>query len=134
MNRIYLLVVFLLTQSTTFAQKYFHCFTCDSKPSLQLSVCYENDKIVYVKYKGQDETIPLTFVKNKNISVTAYSTDESTYTENYRGVVNGTYKFTKSGNWYYITYKRKKDGKVFKFTIDHEKSIVNEEFRTTPCY
>jgi hypothetical protein len=116
------------------AQKYFICFTCDEKTSLQISVCYENGKAVYVKYKGQDETIPLIFLREK---IEKGSADLSTtYVEKYRGAVNGTYTITHSGNWDYVTYTRKKDNKKFNFTINHETSVNEKDnsYRTTPCF
>jgi hypothetical protein len=133
MNKIYLLIVFVFVQTTVFAQKTFKCFTCDSKPNLQFSMCFENDKAIYVKYKGQDETMELLFLKTKNPKKEV-ATYIETYNEMYRGAVNGTYTITHSGNYDYVVYTRKKDGKKFEFTIDLDRSVINEEYRKTPCY
>jgi hypothetical protein len=52
------------------------------------------------------------------------------YNEIYEEEVNGIYKLTKSGNWYYAEYTRKSDNKVFNFTID----IEANNFSDSPCF
>ena len=131
----YLLVgVACIFSNSIFAKKYYKCFVCDTKPNLQISVCFENERVVYVKYKGQDETIPITFLKTKFENGSAVYNDS--YVEKYRGTVNGTYVITHTGNWDYVSYTRKKDGKKFEFTINHETSVNERDnsYRTTPCF
>lgn len=135
MKREILLFSFLLLSlSQLTAQKHFKCYVCDDNPSLQISICFENEKATYVKYKGQDETISLYFVKSKFEKGGAYPTTIDTYVEKYRGETNGTYVLTHSGNWDYVNYSRKSDGKKFNFTIDLSLSIKGDTYRTTPCY
>ena len=52
------------------------------------------------------------------------------YNEMYEEEVNGVYKLTKSGNWYYAEYTRNSDNKQFNFTIDHEAN----NFSDRPCF
>lgn len=133
MKSIFVSLFVLLFVQQAFAEKYFICYDADKNPKLHLSVCFENNKAVYVKYQGQDKSIPLTFVKtNIQKGVAAYS---DVYSEKYRGKVTGTYVMTHSGNYDYVKYTRKKDGKVFNFTINHTETISEEgNYRTTPCY
>lgn len=134
-TKIFCIVVFSLLRTNASAQKFFMCFTNDSNPKLALTVGF-NAKTVrasFVKYKGQDETIPLSYVKQR-IPNEGYATTETTYIEKYRGTQTGTYIFTHSGNWVYIKYIRKKDNKKFTFTIDNDLSVEDGEYRTTPCY
>ena len=117
------------------AQRYFMCFTSDSNPKLGLSVGFDakTERAIFLKYKGQDETISLIYVKQR-FPNKGYATYETTYLEKYKGKTIGTYIFTHSGNWEYIKYIRKKDNKSFAFTINNELSIMNGEYRKTPCY
>ena len=52
------------------------------------------------------------------------------YDEIYNGEINGHYKLTKSGNWYYVLYIRGRDNKEFNFTVDHTTDILS----TTSCF
>jgi len=125
-----IVICLLVCISATAQKKYFLCFTENENSKLKLSIAYEKGKAVYVKYKGQDESMRLKYVKETYQGRNTMTT----YSEQYRGKVNGTYVITHSGNWDYVTYIRKRDNKKFEFTIDHESSIVNEEYRRTPCY
>jgi hypothetical protein len=87
-----------------------------------------------VQYRGQAESIPLLKIDEDLQNEGAYPTTETTYQEILDGEVNGTYLLTHSGNWDYAQYTRGRDGKVFSFTIDHERSIQDGEYRTTACY
>ncbi len=96
------------------------CFKDDKVPSRMIWISYtEKDKALQVKYKGQKEAINLIFDKEESISGGAHPTIIKYYNEVYNGQHNGTYKLTHSGVWDYVEYTRKKDGKTFNFTIDH---------------
>ena len=60
----------------------------------------------------------------------AYPVIEDYYKEMVDGKENGQYKITKSGNWVYVEYKRGTDGKIFKFTIDHNANPYGK----APCF
>ena len=94
----------------------------------------EMDKALSVKYKGQKESMLLTYLKEATQEGGAYPTIETYYSEMIEGKENGVYKLTHSGNWDYAEYTRKKDGKKYIFTIDHELTIVGDGYRTTPCF
>lgn len=130
-----LLLFFCLLSLNASAQRFFMCFTSDTNPKLALTVGFNDktEKAIFVKYKGQDETIPLTYIKG-NISNKGNSAYDTYYSEMYGGKQTGTYIITNSGNWVYMKYIRKKDNKLFAFTIDNEQSIVDGEYRKTPCY
>ncbi|MBK7410035.1 MAG: hypothetical protein IPL49_20460 [Saprospirales bacterium] len=114
--------------------KYFICYTSDSNPNLAISIGFDADeKAIKVRYKGQEESMDLSFFKEDFQEGGAHPNIETYYTELYKGEKNGVYKLTHSGIWDYAEYTRK-DGKKFNFTIDHELSIENDGYRTTPCF
>lgn len=129
------IIVFCLLAIDALAQRFFMCFTNDSNPKLALMVGFDakTEKASFVKYKGQHEAIPLSYIK-KRIPNAGYATTETTYLEKYKGKQTGTYIFTHSGNWVYLKYIRKEDNKKFTFTINNDLSVENGEYRTTPCY
>ncbi len=104
------------------------CFKDDKVSSRMIWVSYtETNKALQVKYKGQKEAINLVFDKEEVISGGAKPTIIKYYNEIYKGQQNGTYKLTHSGIWDYVEYVRKKDGKTFNFTIDHESNPYGKE-------
>lgn len=129
------ILVFCLVRMPVSAQHFFICFTNDLNHKLALSVGFnaKTEKAVFVKYKGQADTIPLSYVK-QIFPHKGYATYETTYNEKYLGKQTGTYVFTHSGNWDYIKYIRKKDHKTFNFTIDLDTSMEGKGYRKTPCY
>ena len=124
--------MFLVT--IAYSQKTYRCFECDDNIKLKISVEYNiNETPISVKYNGQKQSIGLSPIKggNKNYK----SNVVESYNEMLDGKINGKYVFTHSGNWDYIVYTRK-DGKKFKFTINLEESLNqnNDGYRETPCY
>ncbi len=115
--------------------QYFICYTGDSNANLAISISFDKDeKALKVKYKGQEEAMNLSFIKEDFQKGGAHPNIETYYSEIYNGKENGVYKLTHSGNWDYAEYTRSKDGKKFKFTIDHDLSIGTDGYRTTPCF
>ena len=111
------------------------CYTNNDKPSMQLSVAFNDEgNALFVKYKGQKNSIPLKNVKEDYAGDSAYPTITQFYDEIFDGKKNGTYELTHSGNWDYAVYRSIKDEKVFKFTIDHEAAVVGGEYRKTSCF
>jgi len=107
------------------------CYTNDNNKSQKIWIGYNNsNKAVTIKYKGQSEPIQLKFVKNEYIEGGTQPTLIDYYNEIYKGEINGNYKLTKSGNWYYVSYIRGKDNKEFNFTIDHSA----DNLTSTPCF
>ena len=60
----------------------------------------------------------------------AYPVLAEYYNEIYEEEVNGVYKLTNSGNWYYAEYTRESDNKQFNFTIDNN----SDNFSDKPCF
>ena len=88
-------------------------------------------KATKVKYKGMNLDMDLVFVKEVDENEGGpYPVLAEYYNEIYEEEVNGVYKLTKSGNWYYAEYTRKSDSKVFNFTID----IGANNFVDSPCF
>jgi len=115
--------------------QYFICYKGDANPALEISISFDKEeKALKVKYKGQNEAMNLSFVKEDYLEGGAHPTIETYYSEIYEGKENGVYKLSHSGNWDYAEYTRSKDGKKFNFTIDHDLSIGNDGYRTTPCF
>ena len=107
--------------------------------SQNMFACFENDKAKFVKYKGQNETIPLFYSKrettNNDGGIPAVYWAEI-YTEKYRGKVTGTYTFTNAGtHGLDVTFKRKKDGKEFYFAIiEGSQDSDNSTYSSQPCF
>lgn len=111
------------------------CYTNDDKSSMQLYIAFNEDgNALFVKYKDQTDAIPLENIKEDFEEDGAYPTITQFYDEIYEGKKNGSYELTHSGNWDYAVYRNLTDDTLFKFTIDHETTIVNDEYRKTPCF
>lgn len=114
---------------------YFICYRSDDNADLQLSIAFsEEGKALFAQYKGQTESLPLIFQKEHYQEGGAHPSITETYMEMHQGKENGTYELTHSGVWDYATYTRKRDGKVFQFTIDHELTVAGGSYRKTSCY
>lgn len=128
-------LLLLFSINYVFSQTEYHCFDADKNPTLKISVKYVNAVAVSVKYIGQKTAIPLVAIKSIqkiNTSGGVPASDDS-YSEKNNGVITGKYTFTHSGIWDYVTYKRK-DGKVFNFTINHDETVIDGNYRTSPCF
>ena len=111
--------------------KKYICYTSDNNNSKKIWIGFnDSNKATEIRYKEQSESIPLKFIRNEYIEGGTSPTIIDYYNEIYKGKINGVYKLTKSGNWHYVTYKREKDYKEFKFTIDH----TADNFSSTPCF
>ncbi|SIS47037.1 hypothetical protein SAMN05421766_10285 [Zobellia uliginosa] len=111
--------------------KNYVCYTSDTNNSKKIWIGFnDSNRATEIRYKGQSESIPMKFVRNEYIEGGTSPTIIDYYDEIYNGKINGVYKLTKSGNWYYVTYKREKDDKEFNFTIDH----TADNFSSTPCF
>ncbi len=116
--------------------KYFICYKNDTNPDMEISIGFNKDtEAISVKYKGQKEAIKLVKTKESFDKGGAHPTIETYYNEIFEKKENGVYKLTHSGIWDYAEYTRKKDGKKFTFTINHELTIEGgSEYRNTPCF
>lgn len=106
------------------------CYNSDDNNSKIWVGFNDSEKATRIKYLGQQESIELQHTKQDFLKGGAYPTIIDYYNEIYNGKVNGTYKLTKSGIWYYVTYTRGKDGKEFKYTIDQNLT----PFSSKPCF
>ena len=124
------------TASTTSKEaSYFICYKSDTNDDLFISISFDDEgNAIEVTYKGQDQGIPLVYDSENMIEGGAHPTIEMLYKEMHEGKENGQYLLIHSGIWDYVEYTRKKDGKVFNFTIDHDITVENNEYRTTPCF
>ncbi len=109
------------------------CFLNDKNPDNGFSVYFpEEGRASHLLYKGKSEYIPLKFIKSKVSKGRAYT---DIYHEYYNGIHNGTYEFEFDGNWVYVYYTRKKDGKKSSYTIDNELSTYEgNPYRSTACF
>jgi len=111
------------------------CYTSDDGSSMQLSIAFNDDgNALFVKYKGQKDSIPLLNIKEDYQGDGAYPTITQFYDEMIDGKKNGSYELTHSGNWDYATYRPVQKDTMFKFTIHHEMTVVNGAYRKTPCF
>lgn len=107
------------------------CFDNDEKISPRIWISFNvKDYALQVKYEGQHEAMDLQFVKEEYIEGGAHPTLISYYNEIVEGQINGIYKITHSGVWDYVLYERKRDGKAFNFTIDHDA----KPYGKIPCF
>ena len=111
---------------------YYICYSENNNKNLQLWIGFdEKAKATKVKYKGMSLDMDLVFVKEVDENEGgSYPVLAEYYNEINEEKVNGIYKLTKSGNWYYAEYTRKSDSKVFNFTID----IGANNFSDGPCF
>ena len=106
------------------------CFNGDDN-SMVIWVSYSREeKALEVKYKGQDKAMQLVHTKGDSRFPGAYIVSDDYYIEMVDGKENGQYKITHSGIWDYVEYKRGTDGKIFKFTIDHNANPYGD----APCF
>lgn len=110
---------------------YYISYNSDDNKSKELMIGFtKNGKAQYVKYAGQSRHLELRHVKEEN--------EERNFMDYYNeivnGEVNGKYKLTHSGNWDYVEYTPKNSDKRFKFTINHDATIVGDTYRTTPSF
>lgn len=110
------------------------CFRCDEIKDLQMSVSFDTyGNALEVKYIGQSQSIPLTYM-DEEIITPGHPATKTVYKEIDMGKETGIYEFRHSGNWDYAKYIRKKDGETFNFTIDHEQTVTGNGYRETPCF
>src|ERR1700754_4357252 len=95
-------VIFFSLVNCAFAQKTFVCFENDHNKNLKIYVCFnQKNKAIYVKYKGQKDSIPViyksrTSEKGQDGGIPAYYWNE-VYVEKYNGKVTGEYILTNAG-------------------------------------
>ena len=119
-------------ETATKSPNYFICYSENNNENLQLWIGFdEKAKATKVKYKGMNLDMDLVFIKEVDENEGGpYPVLAEYYNEIYEEEVNGIYKLTKSGNWYYAEYTRKSDNKQFKFTIDNKLN----NFSDSPCF
>ena len=106
------------------------CFNGDDN-SMVIWVSYSREeKALEVKYKGQDKAMQLVHTKGDSRFPGAYVVSDDYYIEMVDGKENGQYRITNSGIWVYVEYKRGTDGKIFRFTIDHDANPYGK----APCF
>jgi hypothetical protein len=119
-------------KTVSISPNYYICYKENNNENLQLWIGFdEKAKASKVKYKGMNLDMDLVFVKEVDENEGGpYPVLAEYYNEIYEEKLNGVYKLTKSGNWYYAEYTRKSDSKVFNFTID----IEANNFNNRPCF
>ena len=124
-----------LEDATKRIPHHYICYTNDDKSGKQLAIAFNAaSNALYVKYEGQKDSIPLENIKEDFQNGGAYPTITQFYDEMLNGKKNGTYELTHSGNWDYVKYTHAADGKIFKYTINHDMTIVDGNYRETPCF
>ena len=119
-------------KSTEKSPNYYICYSENNNNNLQLWIGFdEKSNASKVKYKDMNLHMDLVFVNEVNENPDGpYPVLVEYYNEIYQEKVNGVYKLTKSGNWYYAEYTRESDNKQFNFTIDNK----SNNFSKTPCF
>ena len=119
-------------KSTEKSPNYYICYSENNNKNLQLWIGFdEKSNASKVKYKEMNLLMDLVFVNEVNENPDGpYPVLVEYYNEIYQEKVNGVYKLTKSGNWYYAEYTRGSDNKQFNFTIDNK----SNNFSKTPCF
>ena len=78
----------------------------------------------------RDKAMQLVHTKGDSRFPGAYVVSDDYYIEMVDGKENGQYRITNSGIWVYVEYKRGTDGKIFRFTIDHDANPYGK----APCF
>jgi hypothetical protein len=120
------------SKSSEKSPNYYICYTEDNNNNFQLWIGFdEKSNASKVKYKGMNLHMDLVFINEVNENPDGpYPVLVEYYNEIFQEKVNGVYKLTKSGNWYYAEYTRGSDNKQFNFTIDNK----SNNFSKTPCF
>ena len=120
------------SKSSEKSSNYYICYIEDNNNNLQLWIGFdEKSNASKVKYKGMNLHMDLVFINEVNENPDGpYPVLVEYYNEIFQEKVNGVYKLTKSGNWYYAEYTRGSDNKQFNFTIDNK----SNNFSKTPCF
>ncbi|MEM6767945.1 MAG: hypothetical protein AAF655_23630 [Bacteroidota bacterium] len=107
------------------------CYTNDEGTTGRIMISFtEEGKVLWVQYEGQSASIALAFEREETHDDGIIYSIDTYYQEIYEEKVNGQYKLTHSGNWDYVRYTRGKDGKEFRFTIDHDAN----PYGSSPCF
>ena len=107
------------------------CFKDNLSESRKIWIGFNKQNIALkLKYEGQTQEITLEYDREEYVKGGTHPTLIKYYHEIYGGKINGSYKTIHSGNWDYVEYKRGKDGKYFKFTIDHKLNPYGK----SPCF
>jgi hypothetical protein len=99
----------------------------------------EDEKAKFVKYKGQKDSIPITYskvIKSENPGGIPAVYWEKIYLEKINGKITGKYSFTNAGTYQLdVTYARMRDKKEFYFQItESTMGVLDRPFRETPCF
>jgi hypothetical protein len=62
-----IIFIALFFSLAAFAENHYICYNCTTNKKLQICICFENNNAIWIKYKGQLDSIPLFFV-NRNWS------------------------------------------------------------------
>ena len=117
------------TGAATKSGGYYICYKSDDGASRNLAAFFTADgEVQNVMYEGQNKAIKLNPLQSES-HATAYVTETQTYEEIINGKPNGTYEFTKSGNWYYVAYITRDGKNTYKFTY-----LPEQSFSTTGCF
>lgn len=111
--------------------KHYICYAMDDKPSVKIWIAFaENNHAFKIKYKGQQESMKLEFIKEEYIEGGAYPTIKQHYHELLNETINGTYVLTHSGIWDYVEYTSVNNPKKYNFTILHDENPYGKN----PCF
>ncbi len=109
---------------------YYIEFKEDKGKAKNLQVAFsESGEALFVKYEGQERHIQVATNKDQSQGATI----KILYDEIIHGVKAGSYLITHQGNYDYVKYTAK-NGKVFNYTIDFDKSLIRDSYRTTPNF
>ena len=139
MKLLFTFLVALLTSTSPFAQTQYACFKSDANKKVQLTVCFQKKKALYVKYRGQKKIIRLIYSSTKqtdNGGGTPSFFWKETYLVKTGKTITGTYEFTNGGAYeLQLTYINKKTKSKTNFTIIENLAGDNfMPYRDTPCF
>ena len=135
MKKLITLAVLLLTLSVS-AQIRYVCFQNDNNQNLFISVKFNGERPIGVKYSGQNAYIQIKFKKRSVFDDGGHmSWWNETYNEIVNGKIKGTYVMTNSGTHALDFQYYRRDGKKFYFAV-YESGSDDPEFpyTTTPTF
>jgi len=114
---------------------FFICYQEDRREEQKISIYFDKNGMANgMKFKGDQNWISLQYNTSQLESDGTMPKTIDQYFAIVAGDKIGILNLTHIGNWDYAVYTSTKDGIELNFTIDHELTIVNDEYRKDACY
>jgi len=114
---------------------FFICYDEDLKKELKMSIYFDAQGLANsIKFENSNGWIPLQYNTSELVVDGAMPKTTDQYFSIVDGGKTGLLNLTHAGDWDYAVYTKTIDGKNVNFTINHEESMIDEEYRKDSCY